>query len=86
MSIERIGVIGAGQMGNGIAHVCSLAGFDVVMEDISAEALEQGARHHREEHAPPGSARIHQGRSDRARAEAHRMSQASSTTWPTATS
>ena len=41
MSIERVGVIGAGQMGNGIAHVCSLAGMDVVMEDISAEALEK---------------------------------------------
>jgi 3-hydroxybutyryl-CoA dehydrogenase len=39
MKIERIGVIGAGQMGNGIAHVCALAGYDVVMEDINAEAL-----------------------------------------------
>lgn len=39
MSIERIGVIGAGQMGNGIAHVLALAGFDVVMEDVNAEAL-----------------------------------------------
>jgi 3-hydroxybutyryl-CoA dehydrogenase len=39
MSIERIGVIGAGQMGNGIAHVLALAGYDVVMEDINAEAL-----------------------------------------------
>ena len=35
MSIERIGVIGAGQMGNGIAHVLSLAGFDVVLDDIN---------------------------------------------------
>jgi 3-hydroxybutyryl-CoA dehydrogenase len=39
MSIEKVGVIGAGQMGNGIAHVCSLAGFDVVMEDVSPDAL-----------------------------------------------
>jgi 3-hydroxybutyryl-CoA dehydrogenase len=39
MKIERVGVIGAGQMGSGIAHVCALAGYDVVMEDISAEAL-----------------------------------------------
>ena len=29
MKIEKIGVIGAGQMGNGIAHVCALAGYDV---------------------------------------------------------
>ena len=28
-AIAHVGVIGAGQMGNGIAHVCSLAGFDV---------------------------------------------------------
>jgi 3-hydroxybutyryl-CoA dehydrogenase len=39
MKIEKIGVIGAGQMGNGIAHVCALAGYDVVMEDIDAEVL-----------------------------------------------
>ncbi len=39
MSIEKIGVVGAGQMGNGIAHVCALAGYDVVMEDVNAEAL-----------------------------------------------
>ena len=41
MSIERIGIIGAGQMGNGIAHVCSLAGYDVVMEDVNSEALDR---------------------------------------------
>ncbi|HEX4861321.1 MAG TPA: 3-hydroxybutyryl-CoA dehydrogenase [Rhizomicrobium sp.] len=39
MSIERIGVIGAGQMGNGIAHVLALAGFDVTLEDINSEQL-----------------------------------------------
>ncbi len=39
MSIERIGVIGAGQMGNGIAHVLALAGYDVVLEDIDAAQL-----------------------------------------------
>jgi 3-hydroxybutyryl-CoA dehydrogenase len=39
MDIKSIGVVGAGQMGNGIAHVCALAGYDVVMTDISAEAL-----------------------------------------------
>ena len=42
MSIERVGVIGAGQMGNGIAHVLSLAGFDVVLEDINPEAVDKG--------------------------------------------
>src|SRR4051812_7566659 len=39
MKIEKIGVIGAGQMGSGIAHVCALAGYDVVIEDINADAL-----------------------------------------------
>ena len=32
--IRTIGVIGAGQMGNGIAHVCALAGFDVMLNDV----------------------------------------------------
>jgi 3-hydroxybutyryl-CoA dehydrogenase len=39
--IRHIGVIGAGQMGRGIAHVCALAGLDVVMTDVSAAALAQ---------------------------------------------
>jgi 3-hydroxybutyryl-CoA dehydrogenase len=39
MSIERIGVIGAGQMGNGIAHVLSLAGYDIVLDDINKDQL-----------------------------------------------
>jgi 3-hydroxybutyryl-CoA dehydrogenase len=39
MKIEKIGVIGAGQMGNGIAHVCALSGYDVLMEDLNPEAL-----------------------------------------------
>jgi 3-hydroxybutyryl-CoA dehydrogenase len=37
--IRRIGIIGAGQMGRGIAHVCALAGLGVVLSDVSADAL-----------------------------------------------
>lgn len=37
MDVKEIGVIGAGQMGNGIAHVCALAGYDVILSDISLE-------------------------------------------------
>ncbi|MCP2000916.1 3-hydroxybutyryl-CoA dehydrogenase [Nitrobacter winogradskyi] len=37
--IRKVGVIGSGQMGNGIAHVAALAGFDVVLNDISADQL-----------------------------------------------
>ena len=38
-TINKVGVIGAGQMGNGIAHVCAAAGFDVLLEDVNKEAL-----------------------------------------------
>jgi len=37
--IEKIGVIGAGQMGSGIAQVCSQAGYQVFISDISADSL-----------------------------------------------
>jgi len=39
MDIQTIGIVGAGQMGNGIAHVMSLAGYDVMLSDISEDAL-----------------------------------------------
>lgn len=39
--IKTIGVIGAGQMGNGIAHVAALAGIDVVLQDINAAQLDK---------------------------------------------
>jgi 3-hydroxybutyryl-CoA dehydrogenase len=37
--IQTIGVIGAGQMGNGIAHVCALAGYSVMLNDVSADQI-----------------------------------------------
>jgi 3-hydroxybutyryl-CoA dehydrogenase len=40
--IQRIGVIGAGTMGNGIAQVAAMAGYDVVMRDIEAEFVDRG--------------------------------------------
>ena len=39
MDIQKIGIVGAGQMGNGIAHVMALAGYDVLLNDVSADAL-----------------------------------------------
>jgi len=39
MSINRIGIIGAGQMGNGIAHVMALAEYEVILSDVSKEHL-----------------------------------------------
>ena len=41
MQIKKVGVIGAGQMGNGIAHVLSLGGYDVVLHDIDKNTLEK---------------------------------------------
>jgi len=41
ITIRKIGVIGAGQIGCGIAHVCAVSGFDVYLVDISTEALER---------------------------------------------
>jgi 3-hydroxybutyryl-CoA dehydrogenase len=41
MSIERIAVVGAGQMGSGIAHVLAVAGYDVVLEDLNTETLDK---------------------------------------------
>jgi len=40
--VETVGVVGAGQMGSGIAHVCALAGLPVRLLDVNAEALERG--------------------------------------------
>jgi 3-hydroxybutyryl-CoA dehydrogenase len=42
MSIQRIGVIGAGTMGNGIAQACAVRGIDVVMVDVAQAALDRG--------------------------------------------
>ena len=40
--LKTIGVIGAGQMGNGIAHVCALAGYGVFLNDTSEDRIESG--------------------------------------------
>ncbi|OQW57365.1 MAG: 3-hydroxybutyryl-CoA dehydrogenase, partial [Proteobacteria bacterium SG_bin9] len=39
LNIKTVGVIGSGQMGNGIAHVAALAGYDVILNDISTDRL-----------------------------------------------
>ncbi|MGB7270815.1 MAG: 3-hydroxyacyl-CoA dehydrogenase NAD-binding domain-containing protein, partial [Albidovulum sp.] len=41
MDIQSVGIVGAGQMGNGIAHVFAMAGFDVLMTDINQDALDK---------------------------------------------
>ena len=42
VKIQNVGVIGAGQMGNGIAHVCALAGYSVLLNDLSADRIKAG--------------------------------------------
>ncbi len=39
--VQHVGIIGAGQMGNGIAHVFAVAGYDVLLSDINEEALQK---------------------------------------------
>ena len=43
MQIKKVGVIGAGQMGNGIAHVLSLGGYHVILNDIDKNTLEKAS-------------------------------------------
>jgi 3-hydroxybutyryl-CoA dehydrogenase len=40
--IKKVGVVGAGQMGNGIAHVSALAGYDVMLNDLTPERIKAG--------------------------------------------
>lgn len=43
IEIKSVGIIGAGQMGSGIAHVCALAGFDVILQDLQEAQLAKAA-------------------------------------------
>ncbi|MGX1098036.1 3-hydroxybutyryl-CoA dehydrogenase [Amorphus sp. MBR-141] len=42
VEIRKVGVIGAGQMGSGIAHVCALGGFEVLLNDVSMDRIQSG--------------------------------------------
>ena len=42
LKIKSVGVIGAGQMGNGIAHVCALAGYTVMLNDVTGDRIKAG--------------------------------------------
>jgi 3-hydroxybutyryl-CoA dehydrogenase len=42
VQIKTVGVIGAGQMGSGIAHVCALGGYDVLLHDVSPDRIKSG--------------------------------------------
>jgi len=40
--VKKVGVVGAGQMGNGIAHVFATAGYSVVLQDVKPEFVSKG--------------------------------------------
>ena len=42
IQIHKVGIIGAGQMGNGIAQACAISGIEVVMVDIAQAAVDKG--------------------------------------------
>ena len=42
IEIQKVGVIGAGTMGHGIAQVCAMAGCEVVLQDVEAAGVERG--------------------------------------------
>src|SRR6516165_1156929 len=44
MEIKTVGIIGAGQMGAGIAHVCALAGYEVLLHDVSRDRIDAGVQ------------------------------------------
>ena len=44
VDIRSVGVIGAGQMGSGIAHVAAVAGYDVLLHDVSADRIDAGVK------------------------------------------
>jgi len=51
MKVAEPGIVGAGQMGNGIAHVAALSGVHVVMRDLTDAFVRKGLEHGREEPA-----------------------------------
>ena len=68
MEINRVGVLGCGLMGHGIAQICAQAGWEVVVREVDDEPLERGDRQDRQ----AARARGRQGRVEEAEAEAVR--------------
>ena len=52
MAIERVGVVGFGQMGSGIAQVCAAAGLDVLARDVDQKFIDRGLLAHRLARSP----------------------------------
>ena len=71
VDIKNVGVIGAGQMGNGIAHVCALAGYSVMLNDLSPDRIKAGDGDHQRQHGQAGRQEGDQRRGPQERALAH---------------
>ena len=71
MTIKTVGIIGAGTMGNGIAHIFSKGGFNVILCDVQQRLLDRGVADHRQEHGPRGRQAEADGRGKRRRHQAH---------------
>jgi 3-hydroxyacyl-CoA dehydrogenase len=56
MEVKKLGVIGAGQMGNGIAQVAAMSGLNVIMNDVKAEFVERGLATISKDPTPEGPA------------------------------
>ena len=54
LPFRKVGVIGAGQMGNGIAHVCALSGFHVLLNDVAADRITEGLGDHQRQFGAAG--------------------------------
>jgi 3-hydroxybutyryl-CoA dehydrogenase len=55
--IKSVGIVGAGQMGGGIAHVCAMAGYDVYVTTFPPIRFRKCSRHHQRQSRPPGRLR-----------------------------
>lgn len=62
MGVQNIVVIGAGQMGSGIAQVCAMAGYDVKVQDLKQEQLDRGMAIITKKLSAPSRKRTHEGR------------------------
>ena len=84
--IEKVGVLGAGLMGHGIAQVAAQAGYEVVLREVDDATLQKGDRQDREAARARGREGQVQPGGRRRGARAHPRDHRLRATWPTATS
>ena len=69
--VKSVGIIGAGQMGSGIAHVIALAGYERVLNDLAKDRVDAALGNDRAQFGPPGGARRDQAGRGEGRARPH---------------